>query len=102
VVSRNVEFDEEATWNWDAQEEKNYDFLPYLKEEEKDQETTNQDAITPYSPPPLAASHVEEESTSERPRKTRDKCDTYERSNEVPCNLEELYCLQIDCKPFEF
>ena len=38
VVSHDVEFDEKVVWNWEAQEDKTYDFLPYLEEEE-DQET---------------------------------------------------------------
>ena len=50
VVSHDVEFDEEAVWNWEAQEEKMYDFLPYLEEEEEDQETAIQDVTPPHSP----------------------------------------------------
>jgi len=45
VVSCDLEFDEETTWNWDAQEEKPYNFLPYLGEEGKDQEISIQDAL---------------------------------------------------------
>ena len=34
VVSRDVEFDEKASWNWEALEEKTYDFLQYFGDEE--------------------------------------------------------------------
>jgi len=124
VVSRDVEFDEEVMWNWEAQEEKTYDFLPlkkrkkikklqfkmsllliyppYLEEEEENQETAIQDVIPPHLPPSSVTSHAEGESTSERPKKTGDIRDIYERSDEVTCNLEELYCLQIDCEPLNF
>jgi hypothetical protein len=33
VVSRDVEFEEEASWDWSIQEESSYDFLPYIEEE---------------------------------------------------------------------
>jgi len=102
VVSRDVEFDEEVMCNWEAQEKKTCDFLPYLEEEEEDQETTIQDVTLPHLPPSSNTSHVEEDGTSKRSRKTRDIRDIYERSDEVTCNLEELYCLQIDCEPLNF
>jgi len=87
---------------WEAQEEKTYYFLAYLKEEEQDQETAIQDVTFPHSPPPSDTCHAEEESTSERLRKIRDICDIYETFDEVTCNLKELYCLQIDCEPLNF
>ena len=34
MVSRDVEFDEKASWNWEALEEKTYDFLQYFGDEE--------------------------------------------------------------------
>ena len=34
VVDRDVDFDEEASWNWEAREEKTYDFLSYFGDEE--------------------------------------------------------------------
>ena len=49
MVSRDVEFDEEATWNWEGQEEKAYKFLPYLGEG-LDRETTIQDVTPSRSP----------------------------------------------------
>lgn len=48
VVSRDVEFNEAATWNWEAQEERTYDFLPFGYEEEQEIMTPTQDA-TPTS-----------------------------------------------------
>ncbi|KAH0639492.1 hypothetical protein KY285_036078 [Solanum tuberosum] len=56
VVSRDVEFDEEASWNWEAPEERTYDFLPYFGDEEE-QETMApaQDATPPPSPANVAS-----------------------------------------------
>ena len=33
MVSRDVEFDEEAIWDWETNEESTYDFLPYFEED---------------------------------------------------------------------
>ena len=35
VVSRDVECDEQASWNWETSKEKTYDFLPYFGDEEE-------------------------------------------------------------------
>lgn len=93
---------EEATWSWDAQEQNIYDFLSTLEEEGADQEIAIQSVTPPHSPPPLATSHAKKESTSERPRKTRDICDIYERSDEIAHNLKELQCLQINYEQLHF
>nr|GFC61754.1 retrovirus-related Pol polyprotein from transposon TNT 1-94 [Tanacetum cinerariifolium] len=37
VVSIDVEFDEEGSWDWSFQESKRYDFLPMTDEEETDE-----------------------------------------------------------------
>ena len=46
VISRDVEFNKEASWDWSNQEEEPYDFFPYFEEEEISQEAP-QEAITP-------------------------------------------------------
>ncbi|KAH0693016.1 hypothetical protein KY285_020113 [Solanum tuberosum] len=35
VVSRDVEFDEEEIWKWEAPEERTYDFVPYFGDEQE-------------------------------------------------------------------
>lgn len=47
VISRDVEFDEESEWDWSNLEE-DYDFFPFLEEEEQGDEVLEQ----PISPPP--------------------------------------------------
>ncbi|KAL4320263.1 hypothetical protein GQ457_18G013060 [Hibiscus cannabinus] len=77
VISRDVEFDEQASWNWEAQEEQSYDFFSYFVEE---QDVTPSQVVdlpqnmTPPSPPPIHEEISEEssssgESSSERPPK---------------------------------
>ena len=52
MVSRDVEFDEKAMWNWEAQEEEVYFFFPYF-----DQETMVpiQETTPPSSPTHVAS-----------------------------------------------
>lgn len=56
VISRDVEFDEEASWDWNVQQEDEYyDFFPLFKEEEwvevQEPQTLIQSPIQPpYSP----------------------------------------------------
>lgn len=47
VVSRDVEFEEEASWDWSIQEESSYDFLPYIEEEENEEQETEGESSTP-------------------------------------------------------
>nr|GEY21893.1 retrovirus-related Pol polyprotein from transposon TNT 1-94 [Tanacetum cinerariifolium] len=50
VVSRDVEFDEEGSWDWSIQECERYDFLPMTNEEETDE--TSEEARQSQSPTP--------------------------------------------------
>ncbi|XP_070039175.1 uncharacterized protein [Nicotiana tomentosiformis] len=61
VVSRDVEFDEELAWNWEAQDETLYDFLPYFGDEEEP-ETVElvQDTTPPPSPTNIASPSSQE------------------------------------------
>ncbi|KAL4364247.1 hypothetical protein GQ457_04G014290 [Hibiscus cannabinus] len=91
VISRDVEFDEQASWNWEAQKEQSYDFFPYFVEE---QDVTQSQVVdfphnmTPHpSPAPIHEETSEEssssgESSSERPPKFRSVRDLY-RSTEA-------------------
>ena len=69
VVSLDVDFDEEASWNGEAMEEKTYDFLPYIGDEEE-QETMEQDESPPPSPTNVATPSSQD-SSSERPHRMR-------------------------------
>ncbi|XP_070035165.1 uncharacterized protein [Nicotiana tomentosiformis] len=67
VVSCDVEFDEELAWNWEAQEETLYDFLPYFGDKEE-LETVEpvQDTTIPPSPTNVV-SPFSQESSNEQP-----------------------------------
>ncbi|KAL4295936.1 hypothetical protein GQ457_12G029240 [Hibiscus cannabinus] len=80
VISRDVEFDEQASWNWEAQEEQSYDFFPYFVEEQDVTPSQVVDLPQNMTPPPSPAPIHEEtseessssgESSSERPPKFR-------------------------------
>ncbi|KAL4280140.1 hypothetical protein GQ457_03G000400 [Hibiscus cannabinus] len=80
VISRDVEFDEQASWNWEAQEEQSYDFFSYFVEEQDVTQSQVVDLPQNMTPPPSPAPIHEEtseessssgESSSERPPKFR-------------------------------
>nr|GEU52940.1 retrovirus-related Pol polyprotein from transposon TNT 1-94 [Tanacetum cinerariifolium] len=50
VVSRDVEFDEEGSWDWSIQESKRYDFLPMTDKEETNE--SSEEARQSQSPTP--------------------------------------------------
>ncbi|KAL4289791.1 hypothetical protein GQ457_14G011090 [Hibiscus cannabinus] len=107
VISRDVEFDEQASWNWEAQEEQSYDFFPYFVEE---QDVTPSQVVDrpqnmthPPSPAPIHEETSEEssssgESSSERPPKFKSVRDLY-RSTEA---INDLCCLFVDSEPLNF
>ncbi|KAL4319611.1 hypothetical protein GQ457_18G013070 [Hibiscus cannabinus] len=77
VISRDVEFDEQASWNWEAQEEQSYDFFSYFVEEQDVTPSQVVDLPQNMTPPSPALIHEETseessssgESSSERPPK---------------------------------
>ncbi|KAL4301681.1 hypothetical protein GQ457_10G015230 [Hibiscus cannabinus] len=107
VISRDVEFDEQASWNWEAQEEKSYDFFPYFVEEQDVTPSQVVDLPQNMTPPPSPAPIHEEtfeessssgESSTERPPKFRSVRDLY-RSTEA---INDLFCLFVDSEPLNF
>ncbi|KAL4290879.1 hypothetical protein GQ457_14G021340 [Hibiscus cannabinus] len=107
VISRDVEFDEQASWNWEAQEEQSYDFFSYFVEEQDVTPSQVVDLPQNMTPPPSPAPIHEEtseessssgESSSERPPKFRSVRDLY-RSTEA---VNDLFCLFVDSEPLNF
>ena len=99
MVSRDVEFDEEAIWDWETNEESTYDFLPYFEE---DITTPIQD-IT--SPPPTTPSHSPSSSSqnggsSKKSQKMRSLPNIYYKTEEIIVN--DLFCLFVDSEPLNF
>ncbi|XP_070039297.1 uncharacterized mitochondrial protein AtMg00810-like [Nicotiana tomentosiformis] len=55
VVSRDVEFDEELAWNWEAREEISYDFLTYFGNEEEPETVEH---VQDTTAPPLSNQYI--------------------------------------------
>ena len=107
IVNRDVEFDEEGTWDWSTQEEEKYDFFPLSKEEDQGNEVHEEPIIPPPSPLALSPIHESpssssllEGSSSERPRKMRSLQDLYD-STEITDDVT-LFCLFTNCEPTGF
>nr|GFC43830.1 retrovirus-related Pol polyprotein from transposon TNT 1-94 [Tanacetum cinerariifolium] len=73
VVSRDVEFDEEGSWDWSIQESERYDFLPMIDEEETDE--SSEEARQSQS---LTLTQDSPSSSSEGEPKTRSLQELYE------------------------
>ena len=99
MVSQDVEFDEEAIWDWETNEESTYDFLPYFEE---DITTPIQDTTPPppITPPHSPSSSSQDEDSSEKSQKMRSLSDIYDKTEEITAN--ELFCLFVDSEPLNF
>ena len=119
IISRDVVFDEEVSWDWNIQEEE-YDFLPYFEEEDENEPT--RDELGEVLPIPASPRSTDRSSSkgstscnasssgteafssdSENeigPRGTR----SLRELNEVNENQNDiiLYCLFGDCEPISF
>nr|XP_009762152.1 PREDICTED: uncharacterized protein LOC104214207 [Nicotiana sylvestris] len=79
VVSRDVEFDEELAWEWEAQEETSYDFLPYFGDEEEPETVEPVQGTTPPHSPTNVASLTSQESSNEHEPMNFDEAVTNKR-----------------------
>ncbi|KAH1095869.1 hypothetical protein GYH30_057311 [Glycine max] len=98
IVSRDVEFYEEGTWNWEEKED-TYDFSPYFEEIDEEAMTPN-DSTPALSPTPSTneASSSSEGSSSERPRRMRNIQELYDETEVI----NDLFCLFVDSEPLNF
>ncbi|GJZ28932.1 retrovirus-related pol polyprotein from transposon TNT 1-94 [Tanacetum coccineum] len=94
VVSRDVEFDEEESWDWSIEENERYDFLPMTDEEETGE--SGDEVQQPESPTPTPTQDSPLSSSEGEP-KTRSLQELYEVTDEIP-----LLCLYADCEPLVF
>ncbi|CAH9074818.1 unnamed protein product [Cuscuta europaea] len=82
IVSRNVQFDEEASWDWSVQEDENYNFFLLFEENEKLEEHDDQAAQEPNTPPHSpsiqGSPSTTEESSHERTPRYRSLQEIYE------------------------
>ncbi|GKV41340.1 hypothetical protein SLEP1_g48885 [Rubroshorea leprosula] len=99
VISKDVDFDEEAMWDWKSQEE-NYKFLPSFAEEDDEE---RQEIITPPASPSRGEISSPEGSSSEGPLRTRRLNDIYRETEEIEeTNDVTLFCLFADIEPINF
>lgn len=96
IMSRDVEFDEEETWNWNTKEDEGYEFLPIINDEEDETTKSTEDVQPPTSPFPTQGS-PSSSSSSERSPRTRSLEELYEETEELT-----LFCLFVDCEPLAF
>ncbi|KAL4369109.1 hypothetical protein GQ457_05G014540 [Hibiscus cannabinus] len=80
-ISRDVEFDEQASWNWEAQEEQSYDFFPYFVEEQDVTPSQVVDLPQNMTPPPSPAPIHEE---------TSEESSSSGESSRITCRSKEL------------
>ena len=101
VVSRDVEFDEEASRNWEASEEKTYNFLPHFEDEEEQKTMTPAHDATPPPSPANVAFPSSQESSSERLHRMRNIQEIYDDTEEIT-NFHFVCCLFADSEPMDF
>ncbi|GKV12661.1 hypothetical protein SLEP1_g23784 [Rubroshorea leprosula] len=100
VISRDVDFDEEAMWDWKSQEE-NYEFLPSFAKEDDEEE--RQKIITPPASPSRGEISPSEGSSSEGPLRTRRLSDIYRETEEIEETSDvTLFCLFADTESINF
>ncbi|GJV20713.1 retrovirus-related pol polyprotein from transposon TNT 1-94 [Tanacetum coccineum] len=93
VVSRDVEFEEEGSWDWSIEEKKVLTIFLYRRnktgESGDEVQQPKSQTPTPTQDSPL--------SSSEGEPKTRSLQELYEVTDEIP-----LLCLYVDCEPLVF
>jgi hypothetical protein len=103
VISRDVQFDEEGSWNWDTQE-KDYNFFPIWEEEEdvqtQEEEQHTPPATPPHTPPPSPPQIQDESATRTGPQGKKNLDEIYEVA--LPVDDLSLFCLFVECEPIRF
>ncbi|KAL0320216.1 UNVERIFIED_CONTAM: Retrovirus-related Pol polyprotein from transposon TNT 1-94 [Sesamum radiatum] len=90
AISRDVEFEEDASWNWNIKKGEMYYFLPHLEEEEENEEQEVEgDNSTPSTP-----------SSSDRSPRYRSINDIYNATERM--NDDNLFCLFMNDEPLSF
>ncbi|KAL0436856.1 UNVERIFIED_CONTAM: protein NRT1/ PTR FAMILY 2.7 [Sesamum radiatum] len=88
VISRDVEFEEDASWNWNTQKGEMYHFLPHQKEDDEEQEIEGNNS-TPSTP-----------SSSDQSPRYRSINDIYNATERM--NGDNLFCLFMNDEPLSF
>ncbi|GKD19054.1 retrovirus-related pol polyprotein from transposon TNT 1-94, partial [Tanacetum coccineum] len=94
VVSRDMEFEEEGSWDWSIEENERHDFLLVIDEEKTGE--SGDEVQQPKSPTPTPTQDSPLSSSEGEP-KIRSLQELYEVTDEIP-----LLCLHVDCEPLVF
>ncbi|GLT98425.1 hypothetical protein SLE2022_159300 [Rubroshorea leprosula] len=96
VISRDAEFDEGSSWDWNASQNEEYVIFP-LQEGESIPDTRQNVASPPHSP---HGSQSPEDCSSEGPLRTKNLADIYEETEVV--DNPSFFCLFADIEPLNF
>ncbi|CAH9068200.1 unnamed protein product, partial [Cuscuta europaea] len=100
IISRDVEFDEEGSWDWSIGDKEDYSLLPPMEYEEEVEE--NHENTTPPPSPTQAQASSPSSDEREIPR-MRSIEELYEVTQNLNSNDElTLFCLFGDCEPLSF
>lgn len=104
ISSRDVVFDEEATWDWNVPPEENYNFLPYPYGDTSRSEE-HLEIAEPSTPPSSPTRGGQETPSSEGEssrlqHRTRSTDELYEVTQ--PLEDFTLFCLLADCEPISY
>ncbi|GJR27088.1 retrovirus-related pol polyprotein from transposon TNT 1-94 [Tanacetum coccineum] len=94
VVTRDMEFEEEGSWDWSIEENEKHDFLPVIDEEKTGE--SGDEVQQPKSPTPTPTQDSPLSSSEGEP-KIRSLQELYEVTDEIP-----LLCLYADGEPLVF
>ncbi|KAA0045581.1 copia-type polyprotein [Cucumis melo var. makuwa] len=105
MISRDVVFDEEASWNWNDEPE-DYKFLlfPDDHDEPSDIASPSTPPISPITPQQNTLSSISSASSSEGPRGMKSLRDIYDETEELSQSFNNLtpFCLFDDSKLLNF
>ncbi|CAH9069840.1 unnamed protein product [Cuscuta europaea] len=100
IISRDVEFDEEGSWDWSIGDKEDYSLLPPMEYEEEVEE--NHENTTPPPSPTQAQASSPSSDEREIPR-MRSIEELYGVTQNLNSNDElTLFCLFGDCEPLSF
>ena len=108
IISKDIEFDEGASWDWSSQTEESYDFFPYFEEEISTNEVIQRQDSPRSTPPqfPQGASSLSSSPCSSwslgvnEGRKYRSLVDIYNETKRL--DDASLFCLYANHEPVSF
>ena len=99
VVSRDVMFDEDASWNWEVHEDSVNEFFPFFDEDNQGEET-GQPAVPTTTPNTSSSASSSSGTSNEGSRRTRTFQELYENTEVM--NDISMLCLLAETTPLSF